>query len=136
MSTSLRTFFFALLALHGAAQAETTGNELYAWLGSSDSTISMRGYAYLDGVLDVEDFYLTNEIFSTFGEKDAATTRFRVAHICFGDAKVTYGQIKDIVYKYLDNNPAKRHIRAHSLIRFALLEEFACAKNPQLPPAK
>lgn len=118
------------LLFASASQAETTGNELYSWLGSNESAINLKGYAYLDGVLDAEDFYLTNEIFSSIGEKDSASTKFKVAHICFGDSKVTYGQIKDIVYKYLADNPAKRHIRAHSLVRFALLEDFACAKNP------
>lgn len=116
--------------MFGAAHAEVTGNDLFEWLRSNDTSERLRGYAYLEGVLDAEDFYLTIDVFSLIGSKGASTDRFRVAHICLGGGKVTYGQIKDVVFKYLESNPAKRHIRAHSLIRFALLEDFACAKNP------
>ncbi len=120
-----------LLALTlSVARAETTGNELYAWLSSNDSSVSLRGYAYLDGVLDAEDFYLTYEIFSSLGDKASTSESFKIPHICFGNSKITFVQIRDIVFKYLEINPAKRHIRAHSLIRFALMEDFACAKNP------
>ncbi|HMS25934.1 MAG TPA: Rap1a/Tai family immunity protein [Burkholderiaceae bacterium] len=137
MNKKLLSALAIVVSLHSTvATAEITGNELHIWLGSKNSADSLRGYAYLEGVLDAEDFYLTNEIFVALLEKNPTANRFKVAHICFDDAKVTLGQIKDIVYKYLEDNPAKRHIRAHSLVRYALMETFACTKNPQSSPTK
>ena len=108
-----------------------TGNDLYNQLASSNVSENNKGHSYLQGVLDAEEFYLWNEIMSS-ASFDAKKTpsRFRVEHICFGENKVTLGQVKDIVLKYLDAHPEKRHIPASSLIRFALLENFACANNP------
>jgi len=112
------------------ARGEITGNELYSQLRSSNQAEYLSGMAYIEGVLDTEDFYLTADIFSSTDPKTYKTARFKIPHLCFGGNKVALGQLKDIVQKFLEANPGKRHIRAASLIRFALLEDFACANNP------
>lgn len=119
-----------LIGFLGIAKAETTGNDLYGQLKSNDAIDTLKAYAYLRGVLDAEDFYLTSEAWTSLSPKDGKPTRFKFVHFCFGDNNVTFGQIKDIVIQYLETHPEKRHIRAHSLVRFALLEDFACANNP------
>lgn len=126
-----RLVIFLLLIFSSAAQAERTGNDLYSKLKSTDASENLQGYAYLEGVLDSEDWYLTADIFSSFDAKNSKPKKFTISHICFGQNKVTLGQIKDIVLKYLEGHPEKRHIRAQALIRFALMEDFACANNPQ-----
>lgn len=120
-----------LVSFVGTASAQMTGNELLAQLKSTDTTETLKAYAYIDGVIDVEDFYLTAEMLSSVNPKTGNPSRFRFVHFCFGNNKVTLGQIKDIVVRYLESHPEKRHIRAHSLIRFALLEDFECANNPE-----
>lgn len=126
-----RLIILLLLIFSLAAQAETTGNDLYSKLKSTDVSERLQGYAYLEGVLDSEDWYLTADIFFSFDAKNSNPKKFTIPHICFGQNKVTFGQIRDIVQKYLEGHPEKRHIRAQVLIRFALMEDFACANNPQ-----
>lgn len=121
-----------LIGFLGIAKAETTGNHLYGQLKSSDANENLKAYAYVSGVLDAEDFYLTSEIFASLNSKGGKPSRFKFVHFCFGNNKMTLGQITDIITKYLEMHPEKRHIRAHSLIRFALLENFACASNPNV----
>ncbi len=130
-SSVLRLSFIVTLAfMSGMAWADTTGNDLYNNLTSTDSSLNLRGYAYLEGVIDSEDWYLTADIFSSFNPKSTGPEKFKIAHICFGNSPVTLGQLKDVVVKYLTEHPEKRHLRAQVLIRFALLEHFACANNP------
>lgn len=124
-----RALLVFLIALSGISQA-TTGNDLYNELSSNDPSENLQGYAYLKGVLDSEDWYLMADIFSSFNPKNTKPYKFKIAHICFGDDKVTLGQLKDVVLKYLTEHPEKRHLRAQVLIRFSLLEDFACANNP------
>lgn len=119
-----------LISFVGIAQAETTGNDLYSQLKSSNAIENLQAYAYISGVLDIEDFYLSSEIFSSLDPKGGKSARFKFVHFCFGTDKVTFGQVTDIVIKYLEAHPEKRHIRAFALIRSALLEDFACANNP------
>ena len=128
--------FIAILLLGYALVSNAewlTGNDLYNQLTSSNISENNKGYSYLQGVLDTEEFYLINEVLSPASFAAAMnkeSKRFKVDHICFGENKVTLGQVKDIVLKYLDAHPEKRHIPASSLIRFALLENFACTNNP------
>lgn len=120
-----------LLAFSTTVFAETTGNNLYAQLTASDASVNLQGFAYIEGVLDSEDWYLTTDILSSMDLKKAKLEKFKIPHICFGNNKITLGQLKDIVLKYLTDHPEKRHLRAQVLIRFALLESFACANNPE-----
>lgn len=41
-------------------------------------------------------------------------------------AKLTAGQMQDVVIKYLANNPAKRHMLAYALVVHAAVEAFPC----------
>jgi len=127
-----RLVAFFCLFFSWAVYAETTGNDLYSNLKSDNSSENLQGYAYLEGVLDSEYWYLNAKIFRSLSSdlKAEKLSKFKIPHICFGKAPVTFGQIKDIVLKYLEAHPEKRHMGAQVLIRFALLEDFACANNP------
>jgi hypothetical protein len=115
-----------LVSFSCCAHAGTTGNDLYRRLGSDNPHEKAIGYSYLEGVLDSEDWYLMAEVFASADPK----SRFIVPHICYGEADVTFGQLKDVVVKCLREHPENRHQNANVLIRFALLESFACANNP------
>jgi len=52
-----RLVMFLLLTFSLAAQAVTSGNDLYYKLNSTDPSKNLQGYAYLEGVLDSEDWY-------------------------------------------------------------------------------
>lgn len=125
-----------LVCFVGLARATITGNELYAQIKSDGTTDVLKAYAYIEGVLDTEDLYLTMAVFEGIDSKGSKQARFRVPHICWGDNKVTLGQIKDIVQKYLEAHPEKRHYTANVLVRLALLEVFACANNPLMGERK
>lgn len=117
-----------LLAICGVAEAEITGNDLYAQLTSSSVSENLQGFAYLAGVLDTEYWYFIAELTESF---PPSKEKFRVPHICFDRDKITFSQIIDVVLKYLTAHPERRHKSAQPLIRFALLESFPCADNPE-----
>jgi len=48
--------------------------------------------------------------------------------ICSG-ANVTGGQVRDIVKKFLENNPSERDMPAHLLVMIALVKAFPCEKR-------
>jgi hypothetical protein len=48
--------------------------------------------------------------------------------ICSG-ANVTGGQLRDIVRKFLENNPSERDLPAHLLVMIALGKAFPCEKR-------
>lgn len=41
-------------------------------------------------------------------------------------SEATYGQISEVVLKYLNDNPQMRHYNAHGLAAIALSEAFPC----------
>jgi hypothetical protein len=83
------------------------------------------------------------DLLNSVGLAERSTDDRLAAHMSFGyvlgaadasvglaclPANVTQGQITDIVLKYLGDHPDRRHYRAASLVREALLESFPCAK--------
>ena len=113
------------------AIAAVTGNELYEQLKSQNQIDNQNAYAYLDGVIDTEGMYHMGDGFIWMMDvsKDK-NAKFKSAHFCFGDNKITKKQVADVVQKYLEANPQNRHEPANGLIRRALIEAFPCAKNP------
>ena len=105
---------------------KNTGNDIFQLLQSNNPADQLNAYYYIKGVVDAEDDYLTIEILSTIEEK---REKFRTEHFCLSK-NVTMGQVADIYRKYLANNPEVRHAYASRLLRYVLLHEFACAKNP------
>lgn len=63
----LSTFFLLIISV--AAQAEMTGNDLYAKLKSIDTSKNLQGFAYLEGVLDTDGMYLMLDTFSSIDTK-------------------------------------------------------------------
>jgi hypothetical protein len=103
-----------------------TGNDIFQLLESNDKAGELIAYYYIQGVVDAEDDYVAAEIVSAMKEK---REKFRTEHFCLSK-NVTMGQVADIYRKYLANNPEHRHASASRLLRFVLLQEFPCARNP------
>lgn len=85
-----KIIFIFLFAFSTAGYCETTGNELYSQLTSNDSSDTLRGFAYIQGVLDSEDWYLTADIFTNIDPKRSKPEKFKIAHICFGNNGITF----------------------------------------------
>lgn len=109
------------------AYAKTTGNKIYVQLISQDAGENLMAYSYISGVLDTEEMFFLEDMFTSM-QNDAPN--FRVKHYCFGSDQVTFGQIVDVVKKYLESKPETRHEKANGLIRAALIQSFPCDKNP------
>ena len=112
----------------GNANAATTGNNLFSNLQSNNSGDKLIAYAYIEGVVDTDGIFKIQDALSL----KPPEKKFKFNYICFGDNQITFGQIKDIVYKYLDGHPEIRHQNGAVLIRNALLEHFYCAGNPNV----
>lgn len=85
-----------------------TGNDLYRWCEESEDL----ALAYVAGAVDSE--MLTGEI------SHGAWQKF-CPH-----QNVSTGQARDIVCKYLAENPADRHLTASYSVSMALNGEFPC----------
>lgn len=49
-------------------------------------------------------------------------------YVCVPPKSVTGGQLRDIVTKWLEDNPADRHLNASALVMLALTEAFPCTE--------
>jgi hypothetical protein len=85
-----------------------TGNELYGKGESSNQNDKTFALGYIAGVSDV---LVGDDMLKT----------------CVPE-NVTVGQMRDIVIKYLKDNPEKRHFTAHSNVGVALFKAFPCRK--------
>jgi len=118
----MRLLIFGLMFLHQTAHA-ITGNELHDLLQSEDTYKSMQGMSYLQGYSDAESFF-------KYFESSSAQEQNRKPNLHFFSCppeNVTVGQAKDVVKKFLEDNPAKRNINAAILMRRAFTEAWPCS---------
>lgn len=93
-------------ALFAATSAHAmTGNELYADLTSKGAIGRVAGTAYINGVVD--------------GAESAGAIECK--------SGLTFGQIRDVVQRGLENAPELRHYSARSLVLLAV-EAFELCK--------
>ena len=103
----LFTAVFMFLSFVNPTLAQTTGNTLYNWLRASDPADRLQAYAYISGVLEVEDAWLVSEMFNSFDRKTMKPYPFRASHICFGQEDIKMSQIDDIIQRYLEAHPGE-----------------------------
>jgi hypothetical protein len=102
-----KLILIAALAASFSAQAGFySGNKLLGKMKSSEWMEQSLAVGYVAGVVDAYDTVL----------------------FCTPDT-VTVGQMKDVVLKYMDANPAILHFTAHSIIRSVLESFYPCAKK-------
>ena len=110
--------FIATLALvlglsGGEAKARVDGNKLHEWCGLDEQR---WGHGACDGFLagasGTFHYWMSLEERKFFCEPNG----------------VTGGQLRDIVTKWLIENPAKRHLAGEVLVGEALIDAFPCPK--------
>ncbi|MBN8752094.1 MULTISPECIES: Rap1a/Tai family immunity protein [Variovorax] len=99
----------ALAMVSGAAQANTNGNELLAWLGGANQERA-DALRYIDGVVDG----------IAVGSQTAGKET-----VCL-PAGVNLGQIADLVAQDIRRTPATRHLDAYVLIYASLVNTWPC----------
>jgi hypothetical protein len=102
----------ALFTMACAAQADT-GNELKSYCTGRSGFDSGRCHGYISGVVEWQLII-------------AAAQRMAPIKYCLPEG-VTYGQIVDIVKKFMADNPDKTHWEASVIIHNAVLNAFPCA---------
>ena len=105
------------LVVSGSAWGDT-GNELYSQCQDGEKTngAAPPAWGYCLG-------YISGTFMATRGANKG------VGRVTFcAPSKVTKGQVRDIVVKWLEDNPAQRHYMAPSLIASALSEAYPCKK--------
>lgn len=112
-----RAIAAAALTLIGFGAHAETGNEFATWCKAQQGGFE-RGMClgYLDGVIDTH----TSFIIAGSGA---------LGFICIPD-KVTKGQARDVVLKYMRDNPEQTHLSASTLVIAALREAFPCNPSP------
>ena len=105
----MKKLIAALLMVPMVAQAGfVTGNDLLRRMKAEEAYERMYALGFVLGVHDSFD-----------GES-----------ICSGQ-QVTAGQTRDVVKKYLEENPAQRDLSAYILVLVALAKAFPCPKSKE-----
>ncbi len=107
--------------LAAPANAYTTGNQLH--MLCSEPSIELACSFYIDGIVEVlSDLQAATRGLPTDSYQPA---RDLAKPFCLPENS-TKGQVKDIVKRYLSEQPEKRHGIAWYLISVALQEAFPC----------
>ena len=84
----------------------------------------LSGNMFLSNIRSGESFERAYAIGFILGVHDV----FENEIICSGP-NVTGGQLRDIVRKFLENNPSERDLPAHLLVMISLGKAFPCEKR-------
>lgn len=94
------------------------GNKLFMYLGSDDKPGIVTALAYITGVADAINYHrLYVDPENKIG-----------INVCFPDDSTTE-QARDVVKRYLEDNPDKRQFPAYALSVEALLKKWPCKKD-------
>lgn len=100
-----------------------TGNDLHAWFKSNNDYENGSARYYVIGVMDAEGSYRVTQITLAKLEKRKPNLGY---YFC-PPSGIQNGQLFDMVIKYLDENPDKRHEQGQILVHNAF-EIWSCAK--------
>lgn len=103
----MKKIFVLLAAFSTSSFAQfISGNDLFSYLSDEGVGRRMMALGYVAGVLDAN---LT-------------------IHIC-PPADVQLGQARDVVYKWMLENPDKRHLPAHIIASYSLSLSWPCKQS-------
>lgn len=91
------------------------GNQLHSWCSRQADGPSAMCFGYIIGIAD------GMELIAGVADGD-------VRSVCYPADGVTLGQVRDVVIKYLADNPDKRHFPASYLVQNALSAAFPCMR--------
>ena len=105
----MKKLLAALLFVPLMAQAEFwSGNDLYNKLSSNEFMERTQGIGYIMGVYDVAVH----------------------VHFCPASEKsITVGQLRDMMFNWLQQNPARRHELAEKLVLDVFRQTWPCANR-------
>ena len=107
----------ALLMFAASSSAgEVSGNDLLNW---RKSKVSMK--AVCNGY-SLNVVHAHTDFFNTFNQGQA---------ICIPDGVRTRGQIREVIIKYLNDHPERRHFSASSRVAMPFMDAFPCAPPKQ-----
>jgi hypothetical protein len=107
------TAIVLLIGLIPRASAEVSGNTLFSDCSAKEDSVEFgRCIGFVAAVTDVADG----------------------AAFCIPPGKVTYRQVKDIVMKFLTDQPALRSHAAYELTAAVLSAYFPCEQAPKTSP--
>ncbi len=112
-----RLLVWSLLLIAGHAHS-ITGNDLLDRFREHP----LAGLSYVQGAVNTAS--MMNGSLATLAEQKGQPHPFTYRP-CIPDA-VTVGQVVDVVKKYLEANPARRHQDAGLLVYVAVTEAFPC----------
>ena len=105
----MKKFIVALLMVPAMAHAEFwTGNDLYNKLSSNEYMDKTQGIGYIQGVYDVG---------------------VRLYFCPISERSITAGQIRDMMFNWLYQNPQRRHETAYSLVLEVFRQTWPCANR-------
>lgn len=89
-----------------------TGNDLHVWLKSNNDYEKGSAHYFIIGVMQSMESYRETEISIAKSEKRKPKLGY---YACLPKG-ITIGQLFDMVQKYLDDNPEKRHEQGQMLV--------------------
>lgn len=98
-----------LLSIHPAYAGFQTGNDLLRWCTNTDNFSEGECGGYIIGVADAQEFFRA-------ANKSASCV----------PADVEAGQLRDVVVKYLQDNPNVRNLGASVLVMAAIVNAWPC----------
>ena len=107
------TLAIAALASTTSVNA-TTGNELHQWLLEARKQRDGKSTGIASGAISLG--YVSG----------IAQVLADLRQVCLPKDGATNGQLVDLVFKTLENNPEFRHLSAAAIVRFSLQESFPC----------
>jgi len=118
----MRTIILLLFAGYSSIAHSYSGNELLARLNSDDAYDKTHIYGYVHAILD--NNFLSYEVEKFWANKENRT--FLFGRFVCPPPSHNVGQAADIIKKYLETNPERRHEGAAYLSYFALLQAWPC----------
>ena len=140
MSPTRRFACAAILASWCAGASAMTGNELLVSCEETSAVSQMECLTYIQGATEgmleqwrsvVVPAFQVGIRKPPYGVRDEFIIR---PPFCTADA-VTLGQTKNVVLKYMRDNPAETHQRAAKLVLAAMIRSFPCrSRSSQTSP--
>ena len=103
--SSIALIFFCTTNTFAYTYSAKTGNEYSSFLKSPEAVDSLMAMQYMEGVIDT-----------------------KITTYCIPPG-VTPGQLIEIVTKYIEQQPEKRHLVAAMLIEAAIKKSFPCRSS-------
>jgi hypothetical protein len=120
----MKQIIASVLLIFSSHSFAITGNELSDMYENKGALGDAEAIMYVGGFIDSSSLYkMLEEGMSSHRNREA----FTPLYVCVPKG-ANYGQASDIVKKFLDENPARRHEPALQLVYESLIQVWRCTK--------